>query len=99
MLKCQVEIETCPYCQFPREIIAINFPLFRPVIALFVCTSCGSAAAEPTGSKVRNSARLRFWDRFPVPQARPDESASVMDGISEALSSKSTTVDPPRPRH
>jgi hypothetical protein len=78
------ETETCPFCQFQREIIAIKFPLFRPATALFVCPSCGSACAESNGSKNNKTARLRRQNiSLPVPLAQPD--ASATDSVSEAI--------------
>jgi hypothetical protein len=72
------EIETCPYCQFRREIVAIKFPLFKPATALFVCPSCGSACAEPNGFKNKKPARLRLRNiSLSVPQAQPNASMSV----------------------
>jgi hypothetical protein len=53
-------IETCPYCHFRREIVAMKFSLFRPATALFVCPSCGSASAEPNGFKNKRRGRLRL---------------------------------------
>jgi hypothetical protein len=53
-------IETCPYCDIRREIVAMKFSLFRPATALFVCPSCGSASAEPNGFKNKKPGRLRL---------------------------------------
>jgi hypothetical protein len=84
VLKPESSFETCPYCQFQREIIAIKFPLFRPATALFVCPSCGSACAESNGSKKNKPPRLRLRNiSLPVPLAQPD--ASATDSVSEAI--------------
>jgi uncharacterized Zn finger protein (UPF0148 family) len=81
------ETETCPFCQFQREIVAIKFPLFRAATALFVCPSCGSACAEPNALKNNKPARLRrqISAISPVAQARPDAPASATDSVSEAV--------------
>jgi hypothetical protein len=76
--------EICPYCDFRREIVTIKFRLFRPAIALFVCPSCGSAAAEPNGSTKKKPGRLRLRSiSLPVPQAQPE--ALITDSVSEAI--------------
>jgi hypothetical protein len=36
----------CPHCIQLLEIAALNFKLFRPPIALFVCPGCGLTKAE-----------------------------------------------------
>jgi hypothetical protein len=80
------EIETCPYCQLRREIIAIKFPLFRPATALFVCPSCGSACAEPNRSKNKKPGRLRLRNiNLPVPQEKPNAPVLVKDSGNEAI--------------
>jgi hypothetical protein len=80
------EIETCPYCLFRREIVAIKYRLFGPATALFVCPSCGSASAEPNGFKNKKPGRLRRRNiRLPDPQAQPDAPALITDSVSEAI--------------
>jgi hypothetical protein len=55
-----------------REIIAVRFSLFRPCMALFVCSSCGSIFADVDGPSNKGGrswhlkAYLRLrWKRFP----------------------------------
>jgi predicted RNA-binding Zn-ribbon protein involved in translation (DUF1610 family) len=54
----ETELDHCPHCGYPFEIVAVRLSFFRQAEMLFVCPACGLAQVE---THHESGTRIRDW--------------------------------------